>query len=143
LTFQPISYDELNGRQKESYNLQKVSAVLADLGFVTIRVTSDWGGADFIAQHKDGEFLKVQLKSRLTFSNKYSKQHLFICFGERSPERWYLYPHDEMLELNLNHGCIGRPFWNEHGSYSSSTPSILQRKLLDPYELKRGRALTL
>ena len=35
-TFQPIAYDELNSKQKEAYNLQKVSAILADIGFVTI-----------------------------------------------------------------------------------------------------------
>jgi hypothetical protein len=72
MTFQPISYDELDGKQKEAYNLQKVSAILADIGFVTIRMTSDWGGADFIAQHLNGVFLKVQLKSRLTFSKNIS-----------------------------------------------------------------------
>jgi hypothetical protein len=143
MTFQPISYDELNGKQKEAFNLQKVSAVLADLGFITIRMSSDWGGADFIAQHKDGEFLKVQLKSRLSFSEKYRGKKLFICFGERNSNRWYLYPHDEMLELNLDNGCIGRKFWNEHGGYTNPNPSKDQRVLLEPYELKPGRALSL
>lgn len=60
-SFERVTYDSLNARQQEAYNFQKVSAVLADYGFVTIRLTSDWQGADFIAQHKDGEFLKVQL----------------------------------------------------------------------------------
>jgi hypothetical protein len=115
ITFQPISYKELNSKQKEAYNLQKVSAILAEIGFVTIRMTSDWGGADFIAQHKDGEFLRVQLKSRLSFSQEYCGKKLYICFGERNPDRWYLYPHDEMLEQNINKGHIGRDFWNEHG----------------------------
>jgi hypothetical protein len=50
--FTPIKYEELNARQQEAFNLQKVSAVLADYGFVTIPLSSDWGGADFIAQHK-------------------------------------------------------------------------------------------
>ena len=81
-------------------------------------MTSDWGGADFIAQHKDGVFLKVQLKSRLSFYEKYRGKKLFICFGEKNPDCWYLYPHDEMLEMNLNSGCIGRDFWNAQGGYS-------------------------
>ena len=71
VTFEPIPYEKLNSKQKEAYNLQKVSSILADLGFVTIRMTSDWGGADFIAQHLTGVFLRVQLKSRFTFAKKY------------------------------------------------------------------------
>ena len=67
-----VRYADLNARQKENYNFQKVSAVLADFGFSTLRLTDDWQGADFIAQHVDGEtFLKVQLKGRLTFGKKY------------------------------------------------------------------------
>jgi hypothetical protein len=145
MTFQPISYEELNSKQKESFNFQKVSAVLADLGFVTIRMSSDWGGADFIAQHKDGKFLKVQLKSRLTFSKKYlgKDKGLYICFGEREPDRWYLYPHDEMLKQNLDNGYIGKKFWNEHEDYSNPKPSKEQRVLLDPYQLKPEMALSL
>lgn len=49
-----ICYNELNSRQQENYNFQKVSAVLADYGFVTMRLNDDWQGADFIAIHIDG-----------------------------------------------------------------------------------------
>jgi hypothetical protein len=35
-----IRYANLNARQKEHYNFQKVSAVLADFGFVTLPTTS-------------------------------------------------------------------------------------------------------
>ena len=67
------SYAELNGRQKENFNFQKISAVLAEYGFVTFRLSDDWQGADFIALHISGEVLRVQLKSRLTFSQKYRR----------------------------------------------------------------------
>ena len=61
LNLRRIDYALLNARQKENFNFQKLSAVLADFGFVTMRLTDDWGGADFIAQHTDGEtFLRVQ-----------------------------------------------------------------------------------
>jgi hypothetical protein len=143
LNFLPISYENLNSKQKEAYNLQKVASILADLGFVTIRMTSDWGGADFIAQHIHGEFLKVQLKSRLTFSKAYSNKGLYICFGERNPVRWYLYPHDEMLKMNRDKGCIGPKFWEENEKYSNPHPSKPQRALLKPYELKPGQPLIL
>ena len=63
LDLRRIHYSSLNARQKENFNFQKLSSVLADFGFVTMRLTDDWGGADFIAQHIDGEtFLRVQLQ---------------------------------------------------------------------------------
>ena len=60
LSLTRIQYKQLNARQKENYNYQKLAAILADYGFVTMRLSSDWQGADLIAQHIDGEtFLKV------------------------------------------------------------------------------------
>ena len=47
-------YGSLINRQKESYNFQKVSSILAEYGFVTMKLNDDWKGADFIAQHIDG-----------------------------------------------------------------------------------------
>jgi hypothetical protein len=47
--FKRVGYRDLNSRQQEAFNFQKVSAVLADYGFTTIRLSSDWRGADFIA----------------------------------------------------------------------------------------------
>ncbi len=67
--FTKIDYQKLNTRQQETYNFQKVSAVLAEYGFATIKLNDDWANADFIAQHIDAEtYLKVQLKGRLTFA---------------------------------------------------------------------------
>lgn len=45
-----ISYKNLNARQKESYNFQKLSSILADYGFTILLLNDDWQGADFIAQ---------------------------------------------------------------------------------------------
>ena len=44
-----IGYNELNAKQKEIYNFQKVAAILADYGFNCIKLTDDWQGADFLA----------------------------------------------------------------------------------------------
>lgn len=44
----PIAYEHLEPRQQENDNFAKVSAVLADYGFMTRRLTDDWRGADFI-----------------------------------------------------------------------------------------------
>ena len=69
--FESIDYEDLNSRQKENFNFQKVSAVLADYGFLTLRLSADWQGADFIAHHVSGDwYLKVQLKGRLTVDTK-------------------------------------------------------------------------
>ena len=63
MNFKKIIYSKLNSRQKENYNYQKVSSVLADYGFQTIKLSDDWKGADFLAQHTDGKTsLKIQLK---------------------------------------------------------------------------------
>ena len=71
MKYEKIDYKHLNARQKENFNFQKVSAVLADYGFVTLRLSDDWEGADFIAQHINGRVIRVQLKSRLAFYEKY------------------------------------------------------------------------
>src|SRR5436189_4470120 len=70
LKLEKVAYDSLNSRQKENFNFQKASAVLADYGFVTFRLSDDWQGADFIALQISGEVLRVQLKTRLGFYNE-------------------------------------------------------------------------
>jgi hypothetical protein len=112
-----IKYVELNAKQKESYNFQGISAVLATYGFNTIRLSDDWQGADFIAQHIDGEqFLKIQLKGRLTIDKKYIGKNIYICFREN--KQWYLYSHDEFLAwLKSNTTFETSDTWQTHGSY--------------------------
>ena len=53
LNLELITYSSLNPRQKENYNYQKLSALLADYGFVTMRLSDDWQGADMIAQQDE------------------------------------------------------------------------------------------
>jgi len=66
-----ISYEQLNARQKEVFNFQKVASLLADYGFNCIKLDDDWQGADFLAYHKDGvNTLKVQLKPRPGIAKK-------------------------------------------------------------------------
>lgn len=67
-----VEYAELNSRQNETYNFQKIAGVLADYGFNCITLASDWQGAGFLAYHKDGnETLRIQLNGRLTINRKY------------------------------------------------------------------------
>lgn len=130
-----IHYGDLNPRQKENYNFLKISAVLADYGFMTMRLTDDWQGADFIAQHIDGEtFLKIQLKSRLSFNKKYCGKDLHVVFCH--DDNWFLYLHDELLARVLSATNIGTTVsWSERGGYSFPGLSRQMQKLLKPYRI--------
>ena len=131
-----VRYADLNARQKENYNFQKVSAVLADFGFTTLRLTDDWQGADFIAQHIDGEtFLKVQLKGRLTFGTKYVGKDLYVAFPHAGS--WYLYPHDDVLQTVMRETDTirGTTSWDERGGYSFGGLSRHMAALMEPYRI--------
>jgi hypothetical protein len=134
-----VDYHDLNARQKENFNFLKVSSVLADYGFMTMRLTDDWQGADFIAQHVDGEtFLKVQLKGRLSFDKKYKGKDLYIAFFHEP--NWYLYPHDELLDRVLSGSGVGATdSWNVHGGYSFPGLSKQMLDLLGPYRIGKPR----
>ncbi len=109
-----VKYAALKGKQKEIYNFQKVSAHLADYGYTTIKLDDDWMGADFIAIHFDGiRYLKVQLKSRLTFDKKYVGKDIFICFFDK---QWIIYPHDELLAI-FEPEILNSSSWQEKGLY--------------------------
>ena len=133
--FTRIDPATLNARQKENYNFIKVSAALADYGFMTMRLSSDWQGADFIAQHIDGEtFLKVQLKSRLAFAEKYPRKNIYVAFPNEGD--WYIYPHDTLLERVLAETGMGKTkSWSGDGSYTFPDISVQLRTLLQPYML--------
>lgn len=94
-------YRELNHRQKESFNFQKISAVLADYGFTTYRMADDYNGADFHAVGTKGEVIKIQLKGRIEILNKYLGKDIYVGFCNKS--QWYLYPHDYMHNIISNH----------------------------------------
>jgi hypothetical protein len=102
--YQKIHYCDLekNKKAQESYNFQKASAVLADYGFFTNLLKYDWNGADFLAQHIEGDWLKVQLKGRLTVDFKYVGKDIYIMFEHKKTQTWYLYPHDLFLRFVQN-----------------------------------------
>jgi len=116
--FKKIKYSELNSRQQENFNFQKVSSKLADYGFNCMWLNDDWQGADFIACHINGNtFLKIQLKGRLTIDEKYSEKNIFVAFNQ--DDKWYIYPHDQLKDELLNKGLmIGSKSWDDNHSYS-------------------------
>lgn len=133
--FDRIAYANLNSRQKENYAYQKVSAVLADYGFVTMRLSDDWQGADFIAQHIDGKtMLRVQLKGRMSIHKKYLGKDIYICFSENG--QWYFVPHDEYVEWALTNTKIGTSYsWTNGGGYSIPYLPVAIKAHLEQYRI--------
>lgn len=112
-----VDYNNLNARQKEIYNFQKASAIFAEYGYTTVKLSDDWMGADFIAISFDGsQYLKVQLKGRLTFDKKYQGKGIYICFYDKKNECWYLYDHDEILKKFIK-SIESSGTWNTNKPY--------------------------
>ncbi len=63
-----ITYDELNSKQKEIYNFQKLAALLGDYGFNCIKLDDDWQGADFLV---------VPVKQTVTYRASFGHVELF------------------------------------------------------------------
>ena len=118
-----INYADLNSRQKELFNFQKIAGVLADYGFNCIKLADDWLGADFLAYHKDGkETLRVQLKGRLTIAKKYQGKNLYMAFP--ISDSWCLIEHDALVELvGNNTNWLNTVSWLDNGMYSSKSPN--------------------
>lgn len=136
IEFHRVEYAALNARQKEIFNFQKVSGVLADFGYATYRLTDDWKGADFLAIPFNGEeALHVQSKSRLSFAKKYMGKKLWVCF--RGGGDVYLYPHDELLAKLFKSSKIeATESWTGAGAaYTFPTLSKAVLELLAPYRL--------
>lgn len=86
----------------------------------------DWQGADMIACHIDGQqFLKIQLKARLTFDKKYIGKYIFIAFSSKG--NWYLYDHDELMNIIMANNTSKS--WS-NGSYSWKDPTKNHRTIL-------------
>jgi hypothetical protein len=133
---QKIDYKKLNSKQKETFNYHKLSSILADFGYFTMRISDDWESADFIAMHCiKKSFIKVQLKSRLSFSKKYINKDLYIAFEDKKYNKYYLYPHDDLLK-KISKNKINTIAWSKNGDYSAPSISKSNLSLLNSYELK-------
>jgi len=130
-----INYNNLTAKQQENYNFLKVSALLAEYGFYTLRLSDDWQGADFIANHIDGKtFLKVQLKGRFTLDKKYREKDIWICFPCK--DDWYLYPHDEVIDKLAEYSnFLNTKSWKQNGKIHNGSPSQKDLQMLKDYKL--------
>jgi hypothetical protein len=136
--FQRIDYDDLNSRQQENYNFQKLAARLADYGFNCLRLSDDWQGADFIACHIDGEtFLKVQLKGRLAIDKKYIGKGINIAFFQG--DDCYIYDHDALVRHLEENNLIGADSvtWHERGIRHWPSPPAWAIHFLSDFRIER------
>lgn len=136
MTFQRIKYSDLNSRQQENYNFQKVAGELADYGYTCLKLSDDWQGADFLAVHINGsDFLKVQLKGRCSIFEKYYDKNIYIAFLLN--ERCFVYPHDLIMDMVLE----SRPHmkttkaWQQGKGWSWSSHPKWLIEILTPYEI--------
>ena len=127
LRIRRVEYDELNARQKNIFNFQKVSGLFADYGFNCIKLSDDWRGTDFLAFHSDEVItLKIRLQTSLAIDRRCMNKNLYLCFPVANAvgRTWYLIYHDELV------GIIGRVTswsnmrsWHDEGKYCAETPS--------------------
>src|SRR5579863_775601 len=119
--FPKVEYSDLNSKQKELFNFQKVAATFADCGFNCIKLADDWQGADFLAYHVNGkDTLKVQLKSRLTIDQKYCGKNIWMAFPYK--DYWYLVTHDRLVEKVREHtDWLESSSWKVKHGYSSTS----------------------
>jgi hypothetical protein len=119
-----IKYNELNSKQKELYNFQKLAGLLADYGYNCIKLADDWEGADFLAYHNDGsQTHKIQLKGRLAIAKKYLEKDIHIAFPMKS--EWYIVPHETLILLVSTHtNWLNTSSWKDAGQYNSANPNL-------------------
>ena len=122
-----IKYSNLNSKQKEIYNFQKVAGLLADYGFNCIKLADDWQGADFLAYHHKGvSTLKIQLKGRITIDKKYLDKDIYMAFP--CHDEWYLIDHESLVNIvKRNTPWLNTDSWKIKGNYNTHNPS---KKLL-------------
>jgi hypothetical protein len=128
MKLEKIKYSDLNSKQKEIHNFQKVAGLLADYGFNCIKLADDWQGADFLAYHHNGDStLKVQLKGRITIDKKYLDKDIYMAFP--CHKEWYLIEHQSLIDIvEKNTPWLDSVSWKIKGAYSANNPS---KKLLE------------
>ena len=129
LELETVNYSKLNARQKELFNFHKVAGRLIDYGYYSIRLSDDWQGADFLACRFNGDdFIKIQLKGKMTIDRKYRGKQIRIIF--RHHEDYYVYPHDEVMEWILENKSVGSTeSWRKQGLYHWPSPPEWALKL--------------
>ena len=85
-----------------------------------------------LADHEEANLLiEVQLKTRISIERKYLGQGLHLCFPitKDDGDRWYLIPHDKLVEIvEKQTNWLNTRSWTDGEAYNSKSPS---RQLMD------------
>lgn len=98
-----ITMAELKSSNKfvEYNNFIKVAAHLSDYGYQCLWLTVDDNGADFIGVNFiTSDIIKVQIKSRITISDKYENKDILMAFPRKENDftkDWVIVPHDKII----------------------------------------------
>ncbi len=120
-------YMDFDSRSKEAFNIAQLGAVLARGQEYLLRLPFDSNGADVLAYNPATlKTRPIQVKARVTISEKYLNRGLFIAFPNWSGETgtrqdWYLLPHDELV------GILGAEKLDERDGYSARRLSKKQK----------------
>ena len=126
MRLQRIQYDELSPLQQQAFNFHKAAAALAEYGF-NCTWKQDADGTDFLAKHKDGKILKVQLTPRLIIKKKWRGKDIFVIFPVRREGQarriWYLVCHDSLIKLiGETRTWLSSKDWRDKDLYSCPSP---------------------
>ena len=117
------SYKDLGSKEQESFNSARLKSVMTKWGYLeAFTINGDKWGADILFyRSSDGAVLKVQLKGRPFLDKHYCGKDIHIAFEDKTTQVWYVYPHDDLMEVVLKSGrLLGTQSWDTRGSWSWS-----------------------
>ena len=117
---------------REVINRNIVVSLALEQGFNAFLPVYD-GGVDFILFNEEKNVVrKVQLKGRWTIDKKYIGRDIWMAFPIDG--RWYLMPHDLMLQHAEADGqTLQSASWIDGGAYSKPKPSAATIANCAPY----------
>tara|TARA_R110000851_G_scaffold13767_1_gene47026 strand:+ start:211 stop:648 length:438 start_codon:yes stop_codon:yes gene_type:complete len=133
-----VVYDELGGKEKESYNSARLKAIMAKWGYLeAFNVNGDKWGADLLFyRSSDGDVLKVQLKGRATVDKHYENKDIYIAFEDKILGKWFLYAHDDVMNQILHTDrLVGTESWDVNGGWSWNKSPIWLLEILKEWEI--------
>tara|TARA_Y100000593_G_scaffold75202_1_gene138690 strand:+ start:704 stop:1162 length:459 start_codon:yes stop_codon:yes gene_type:complete len=132
-----VLYDDLSGKEKESYNAAKLAALMSDYGYLeSFKINGDKWGADLLFYRaSDSDVKKVQLKGRATFDKNYVGKDLYIAFPMPG-DVWCIYPHDVVMRQASGKKWKNTMSWTGVGGYSWNIPPVWLVNILRPWMIQ-------
>jgi len=134
----PTQYENLSGREQESFNAAHLMGHMANWGYLEgQKINGDKFGADLLFyRSSDGNVLKVQLKGRVTLCKHYKGKNIHVAFRDKETDDWFVYDHDTVLQQVLDKGHLaGTQSWETTGGWSWSSNPLWLKHLMEPWRI--------